>query len=173
MRRPLAATGLALSLALPAGAVVAPAVAPALAAPAAEEAAFVLSANGVHVFECRQRIGAGNAFGWSFVAPDATLYDGSASVARLATVNLWESLSDRSSVTGVARASQSAGASNLPWLLMRAIPLSESGLFAGVTSIQRVNTSGGVAPSGGCSADTVGAEARVAFTADYYFYRRR
>src|SRR2546425_489608 len=54
-----------------------------------------------------------------------------------------------------------------------AIPAGEDGIFAGVTSIQRVNTSGGVAPATGCSADAAGAEARVAFTADFYFYKRR
>jgi hypothetical protein len=172
MVRPLAAAWLA--AALPAAAVVAPSgIAPAIAASALEEPAFALSANGVHVFECRVRGGTPNGYGWTFVAPDATLYDGNASVARLATPNLWESLDDRSSVGGVARASQSAGPANLPWLLMRATPLSETGRFAGITSIQRVNTSGGVAPSGGCGADNVGAEARVAFSADYYFYRRR
>jgi hypothetical protein len=46
-------------------------------------------------------------------------------------------------------------------------------MFAGVTSIQRVNTTGGVAPPGGCSAANAGAESRVPFTAQYYFYKRR
>ena len=45
-------------------------------------------------------------------------------------------------------------------------------MFAGVTSIQRVNTDGGAAPTRGCGPDNVGAEARVAYRADYYFYKR-
>jgi Protein of unknown function (DUF3455) len=42
-----------------------------------------------------------------------------------------------------------------------------------ITFIQRVNTSGGVAPSTGCaeSAD-VGSKAFVPYTADYFFYSR-
>jgi hypothetical protein len=36
-----------------------------------------------------------------------------------------------------------------------------------------VKTSGGVAPASGCDSDHVGSEARVAFGADYYFYKKR
>jgi hypothetical protein len=88
-------------------------------------------------------------------------------------VNLWESLSDRSSVSGVLRATQASGGGNLPWAYLRAVPTSEDGMFAGVTSIQRVDTRGGAAPANGCGADTIGQEARVPFTAEYYFYKRR
>jgi hypothetical protein len=170
----LVAAGVALALALPAAAAVAPpGTAPNIAASPLEEPAFMLSADGVQVFECRLRGGGPNPYAWSFIAPDATLYEGSRSVARMATPGLWESLSDVSSVTAVPRASQDGGSGNLPWLLMRAAPLADTGVFAGVTSIQRVNTNGGVAPASGCNSDTAGTEARVAFTADYYFYRRR
>lgn len=138
-----------------------------------EEPAFMLSGNGVNVYECRPGLSEPNAYLWSFVAPDATLYEGSRTAARSTSPNLLESASDRSSVSGIVRATQPGGANNLPWTLMRARPLGESGLFAGVTSIQRVNTSGGIAPGNGCGADTVGSEARVAYSADYYFYKRR
>jgi hypothetical protein len=46
-------------------------------------------------------------------------------------------------------------------------------MFAGVSSIQRVNTAGGAPPRGACDDTHVGDEARVAFTADYYFYKPR
>jgi hypothetical protein len=42
-----------------------------------------------------------------------------------------------------------------------------------VTSIQRVRTAGGAAPAAGCDAARVGEEVRVAFSAEYYFYKRR
>jgi hypothetical protein len=42
-----------------------------------------------------------------------------------------------------------------------------------VTFVQRVQTSGGVAPSSGCSAAAVGAVARVPYEARYCFYRPR
>src|SRR4051812_36281444 len=117
----LVAAGVALALALPAAAAVAPpGTAPNIAASPLEEPAFMLSADGVQVFECRLRGSGANPYAWSFITPDATLYEGSRSVARMATPGLWESLSDVSSVTAVPRASQDGGSGNLPWILMRA-----------------------------------------------------
>ena len=164
----------ALAIALPAAAMPEPpGLAPALRAPANEAPAFVLTGNGVYIYQCRQSSLDPNAYEWGFIVPDATLYEGTRSVARHATVGLYESMSDRSSISGVVRGSQAAGTANLPWVSMRAQPLSESGMFAGITTIQRVNTNGGAAPGGGCGPDNVGAEARVAFQADYYFYKQR
>jgi hypothetical protein len=159
--------------ALPAAAITEPGgIAASLRAPASEAPAFVLNGNGVYIYQCRQAISDPNTYAWAFVVPDATLYDGSRSVARHATIGLYESLSDRTSVSGVVRSSQPAGGANLPWVLIRAQPIGESGLFANVSSIQRVNTTGGAAPSSGCGPDNVGEEARVAYQADYYFYKR-
>ena len=164
----------ALALALPAAAIPEPAgLALGLRAPANETPAFVLTGNGVYIYQCRPSALDPNLYEWGFVVPDATLYDGTRSVARHATVGLYESMSDRSSISGIVRGSQAAGTANLPWLSIRAQPLAESGMFAGVTTIQRVNTTGGAAPSGGCGPDNIGAEARVAYQADYYFYKQR
>ena len=159
--------------ALPAAAITEPGgIAASLRVPASEAPAFVLNGNGVYIYQCRQAISDPNTYVWAFVVPDATLYDGSRSVARHATIGLYESLSDRTSVSGVVRSSQPAGGANLPWVLIRAQPIGESGLFANVSSIQRVNTTGGAAPSSGCGPDNVGEESRVAYQADYYFYKR-
>ena len=170
----LAASLAALVAALPVTAAVrAPGgVAPAIRASAAEEPAFMLNADGVHIYQCRM-VSADGRWGWVFTAPDATLYEGSRSVATQKSPNLFESLSDRSSVAGVVRGTQFAGGGNLPWAMLNAQPIGTAGLFTGVTSIQRVNTAGGVAPAGGCGPDNDGAEARVGFSADYYFYKRR
>jgi hypothetical protein len=164
---------LALAAALPAAAAIAPpvGVAAMLQPSTAEEPVMALSETGVNVFECRPHPGAPGDYAWNFVAPDATLYEGSRSVARHATANVFESLDDRTSVSAFARSVQSAGSENLPWALYGARAVGDTGLFSGVTSIQRVNTRGGVAPLTGCTADNAGAEQRVAFSADYYFYR--
>ncbi|PYO53911.1 MAG: hypothetical protein DMD84_04275, partial [Candidatus Rokuibacteriota bacterium] len=45
-----------------------------------------------------------------------------------------------------------------------------SKLASKVTSVQRVNTVGGVAPKAGCSQAAVGTPARINYTADYYFF---
>ena len=167
----LAGAAAALVVAPAIAAVAPPAVVPRLQPSSAEQPAMVLSEAGVNIFECRPRAGTPDGYGWTFVAPDATLYDGNRSVARRTSPSLWESTEDLSSVSGFARAAANAGNDNLPWALFRAVPVGDTGMFAGVSSFQRVNTRGGVAPVTGCTADNAGAEQRVAFTADYYFYR--
>ena len=149
-----------------------PGIPPRLREGAGEELAFMLSANGVNVYQCKATIANPDLYAWYFIAPDATLYDGSHEVARMVSPNLMEALSDYTSVSGFVNGAQSAGPGNLPWMSARATANGDSGLFAGVTSYQRVNTHGGAAPASGCNADNVGEEARVAFDADFYFYRR-
>ena len=61
-------------------------------------------------------------------------------------------------------------ANAIPWLLLAAKSVGPEGSFSKVTSIQRVNTVGGVAPQAGCSQATAGAAARINYTADYYFF---
>ena len=167
----LLALCLAATAALPAAAIPEPSGASArIRAAPNEEAAFMLSAEGVHVFECKPVAG---GYTWTFVAPDVTLYEGGRSAARQTIPDQWDATSDRSSVSATVRSTQAAGPNALPWALLRATPGADTGLFAGVTSIQRVNTSGGVAPETGCGASTAGSETRVPLTAEYYFYKRR
>ena len=174
MRHRYTLTAVLLAAALPAAAITAPAgLSARLRASDAEAPAFMLSGDGVYIYQCRPSLLNPNVYEWGFVGPDATLYDGASSVARYATAGLYESLRDGSTVSGVVRGSQPAGGANLPWVMIRAQPLSEDGMFAGVSSIQRVNTVGGAPPSGGCSSDNAGEVARVAYQADYYFYKPR
>ena len=89
-----------------------------LRAPANEAPAFVLNGNGVYIYQCRQSSPTPISYAWGFVVPDATLYEGTRSVARHATVGLYESISDRSSISGRrARARSPPAAANLPWVL--------------------------------------------------------
>jgi uncharacterized protein DUF3455 len=171
MNRTVLATALAFA-AMPALAAISrPSVPPRLEATVAEEPAFVLSATGAQVFECRALANGG--YGWVFTNPDATLSDGTTTVATHTEPNLWEASSDRSSVSAVVRSAAASGPDNLPWTLMSARSDSGSGLFAGVTSVQRLHTVGGVAPRDGCGEYSVGTETRVNFAADYYFYKPR
>jgi len=89
----------------------------------------------------------------------------------------WQHSRDTSTVWAVAIASSSdpkfveSGA--IPWLLLQVVG-AKSGPTGGdrltaTTFIQRLNTSGGVAPSTGCASSTdVGAMAFVPYTADYF-----
>jgi hypothetical protein len=62
----------------------------------------------------------------------------------------------------------------IPWLLLRATSTSagpDGDKLTHTTHIQRVNTTGGVAPATGCDAGHLGEARNVPYTADYYFYR--
>jgi len=61
----------------------------------------------------------------------------------------------------------------IPWLLLGTKSVGREGSFSKVTSVQRVNTSGGVAPKAGCSEGNAGTPARIPYTADYYFFTAR
>jgi hypothetical protein len=157
----------AMALDAPAG------LSPALQAGADEQPAFMLAAQGVQIYECKPRANDPSAFAWSLTAPEAALSEGGAAVGRHYAGPTWESTRDRSSVKGAVRQRQDGGAGNIPWLLLAATPSASEGRFAGVTSVQRVATHGGVEPAGGCDASSVGREVRVPYTADYYFYKRK
>lgn len=146
---------------------------PAMHASADEQAAFVLSARGVQIYACKPVEGNPSAFKWRFVAPEATLLEGGTEVGHHGSGPTWESTSDRSSVKGVVRQRQDGGTGNIPWLLLAATPTGSDGKFAGVTSVQRVATKGGVEPTEPCDASKAEQEMRVPYTADYYFYKRK
>ena len=58
----------------------------------------------------------------------------------------------------------------IPWLLLATESVGPAGAYARVTSIQRVNTAGGVAPSAACGTAELGRQARVPYTADYRLF---
>ena len=65
----------------------------------------------------------------------------------------------------------------IPWLLLEVVGDTEGPTgghkLTATTFIQRLNTSGGVAPSTGCNSFAdVGKQAFVPYTADYFFYKK-
>ena len=85
----------------------------------------------------------------------------------------WEA-ADGSKISGTVKERADAPVADaIPWLLLTASSVGPEGSFSKVTSIQRVNTVGGVAPRGGCSQSTAGAPARISYAADYYFFAVR
>jgi hypothetical protein len=81
---------------------------------------------------------------------------------------------DGSEVIGKAVAHWDAlDAKAIPWLLVTAIEHSGDGLFARVTTIQRLHTEGGLAPPAAeCDPTKPSAAARSSYSADYNFYAR-
>jgi hypothetical protein len=66
----------------------------------------------------------------------------------------------------------------IAWLLLESAGTAkgptDGSQLAQTTYIQRLNTSGGLAPSTGCRrAADVGASAMVPYSTEYYFYRKR
>jgi hypothetical protein len=159
--------------ALLAGCAAAPATvdvpAPLRAAPN-ESLAMVVPARGVQIYECRAKKDA-SGYEWAFVAPEAELFDARGTkIGKHYAGPHWES-NDGSKIQGTVKERADApGGNAIPWLLLSTKSTGPAGSFARVTSIQRVNTVGGVAPKDGCSQASVGKPARVDYSADYYFF---
>lgn len=134
-----------------------------------------LHARGVQIYECRVMRDQPSAYGWAFVAPEAELFDdeGAKQCDHFAGPS-WQAR-DGSRITGMLRGQAEAPqAGAIPWLLLTATPSSlrkegDAGLFGRVTSVQRVNTTGGQTPRVACHEGNAGAVARVPYTADYDF----
>lgn len=140
-----------------------------------------LAARGVQIYECRAETDKPSQPGWAFVAPEAELLDGHGRSAGHHGAGPFWQVSDGSRIVGSvkARADEPAAAA-IPWLLLatRAQGGPASGLLARVSSVQRVNTQGGVAPALAdaahpCTAQHLGQRARVPYSADYHFYAPR
>jgi len=140
--------------------------------PASTEAlAMVVPARGAQIYQCRAK-GAGHE--WTFVAPDAELLDTRGNViGRHGAGPFWQAL-DGSRIDGTVRARADAPvAGAIPWLLLNAKSTGPVGAFSSVTSVQRVNTVGGLTPAAPCNGVTVGTQERVHYTADYRFFSIR
>jgi hypothetical protein len=173
-----AALAVVASLALPAHAakVVPPSVPPALQVPAGNRAHLVGHATGTQNYACTAGT---TANVWTFTGPQATLYgdNGHQIATHFAVpgstppVPEWQA-TDGSTVVGHKLAAATVDPTAIPWLLLSAASTSTGpdggDRLAATTYIQRVNTTGGLAPATAC---TVGDTATVPYTADYYFFQ--
>ena len=139
-----------------------------------EALALILSARGVQIYECRAKRDQPTEYEWAFVAPEAELFDVRGSKAgRHYAGPHWES-NDGSRIVGTVKERADAPERNaIPWLLLTTKSVGPDGGLSKVTSVQRVNTTGGVAPQSGCSRAAAGTQARTDYTADYYFFTAR
>jgi Protein of unknown function (DUF3455) len=133
----------------------------------------------------------GSGFAWTFFGPQATLFndDDKQVITHFLSPNpfesgtpraTWQHSRDTSTVWGTAIAPSSdpdfVAPGAIPWLLLQVVG-AQDGPTGGdklleTTFIQRLNTSGGVAPLTGCTQSTdVGKMALVPYTADYFFYK--
>jgi hypothetical protein len=129
------------------------------------------TAKGVQIYECRANTDNADQYEWILKAPEADLFDARGKkIGHHYRGPSWASI-DGSKVTGEVKASESSTDPNaIPWLLLTAKTHEGRGIFSRVNSIQRLETHGGKAPSGGCDQSAIGKQLQVPYTAVYYFY---
>jgi hypothetical protein len=148
-----------------------PVVPGAIAVPAGSVLLFSRHAKGVQIYDC-------NNGQWVFHAPLALLFEWQSTELTgihyggidrgLTPGPWWESLEDGSRIRGAKTGeAPSPNANSIPLLRLDVVEREGSGVFSPVNYIQRLNTKGGVGPSGACQ---TGRQRQVLYTADYYFY---
>jgi|SRR6476646_9683427 len=128
--------------------------------------AFHAYARGVQIYRW-------NGASWDFVAPVASLFAEPRYFGEVGSHYVGPTWESKSGSKVVGRRVLGTGCTPDPnaiaWLLLEKVTTSGPGIFNSVTYIQRVNTTGGVAPSAPGSA--IGEVQEVPYTAEYYFYR--
>jgi hypothetical protein len=123
-----------------------PTVPESIQVPAGEELVFMARATGFQIYVCRP-----DADGkpvWTLKAPEAELFDEQGKpIGKHFGGPTWQ-LNDGSQVDAkMAAKADAPDPKAIPWLLLTVTGHSGNGKLSGVTSIQRVNTVGGLAPS--------------------------
>ena len=132
-----------------------------------ETIVLTLHAEGAQIYECKA--GTDGKLGWAFREPIASLMESGKTVGRHYAGPNWEH-ADGSAVTGKAIGNApGATASDIPWLKLEVTAHRGTGILAGVSTVQRINTEGGKL-DGAC--DKAGAFRSVPYDADYVFLRK-
>ena len=140
-----------------------------LAVPSGNGISFHAFAAGVQIYSAAAATNSPTGFTWTLKAPEAALFDaGSNMVGSHYAGPTWASESG-SRVVGARLTGVTVDSNAIPWLLLQAKSTEGPGIFERTTYIQRVNTTGGLAPA--AAPTQAGQEVRVPYTAEYYFYR--
>lgn len=144
-----------------------------LQAYADEEPLFALTVDGVQRYECRALATMTDRYAWAWLGPDAALRDAQGRPAgRLVPGPQWVGR-DGGRMVGRVRASAAApGPDDLPWeVIAREGPA--TGAFTQVTSVQQVETRGGLPPTTACDESVLGRQAQSPFQARQVLYRKK
>jgi len=144
----------------------------AIKVPEGNKVAWETVGTGEITYECREKVNAAGQTEWVFAGPKAQLKDrtGKQVGSYYGPPATWEAMYG-SKVTATQLAVAPAGDGNLPYQLVKANPAMGDGSMTGVTYIQRVALKGGVAPKTGCTAASKGEKMKVAYQADYIFWK--
>src|SRR5262245_56072520 len=170
-----------------------PTVPPEIQVPAGNIAFLKGSAVGTQNYIC---LASSSGFAWKFIGPQATLFVNykwiNGEVSQQITTHFlspnpfekgtprptWQASGDTSAVwaKAIGTVTVPSVVPAIPWLLLEVVG-AQAGptggdLLTPATFLQRVNTSGGVMPSTGCTQSSeVGNTEFVPYTADYFFYK--
>jgi hypothetical protein len=140
----------------------------AVAAPADQRLRFVLPADGAQIYICLAN--AAGTTSWTFLAPQANLFDGDELAGTHFIGPVWQA-NDGSAVKAARVSGATVDATAIPWLLLKSVGNVGPGKFANISSIQRLNTVGGIAPAAStCTSANIGAVSQVHYTTDYFLY---
>ena len=141
-------------------------------APEVPDVIAVPAGNKVHFhgFGVGVQIYTWNGTSWGTAVPEAILFHAEGVVTIHFAGPTWQSNSGSTVVGALPPKAVTVDPNAIPWLRLSAKNPEGLGIFAETTFIQRVNTTGGKAPS--TEGAFVGQVARVPYTADYFFYRQ-
>jgi hypothetical protein len=143
-----------------------------LAVPESSSERFSANAQGTQNYTCREKQNAPGSFEWGFVGPEADLFDdGGRKLGTHFAGPTWQ-LDDGSKVVAAVK-EKAPSPPSIPWLLLEVKSSEGQGRLTGVTFIQRLDTSGGAPPEGGCDAAHAGEVRKVAYRAMYRFFAPR
>jgi hypothetical protein len=143
-----------------------------IAVPSGHKLFLVGHAVGVQIYVCNT---APTGSAWSFVAPRAELYaDNGALIGTHFGGPTWQAR-DGSQVVARLDGRVIVDPTAIPWLRLAVDPTaagSDGGRLEGTTYIQRIATTGGLAPAAAaCNANSIGTIEEVPYTADYSFWK--
>ena len=138
----------------------------AIAAPG-ETVVLAVHAVGLQLYACKPD--ADGKLAWAFTAPQATLTVDGKVVGKHGAGPSWELL-DGSGITAKAVANAPGATDNdIPWLKLEVTSHKGAGQLDGVTTVQRINTKGGVL-KGSCDRENAGEG--MPYEADYVFLKK-
>ena len=141
-------------------------VPPAIAAPG-ETVVATLQAVGAQIYQCE--VGADGKLAWAFREPIASLFLDGKTVGRHYAGPNWELIDGSAVVAKAAGNVPGKTADDIDWLKLEVTSHRGSGALSGVTTVQRLNTKGGVY-TGVC--DKAGVLRTAPYAADYVFLKR-
>ena len=132
----------------------------------------VQHATGVQIYRCNATA---TGYSWGLVAPRANLFDDKGKLTMTHFAGPTWQAQDGSQVKGARVDGVNQDATAIDWLLLRKASASagpDGDQLTNTSFIQRINTTGGVAPAAAeCNALTLNTTSEIDYTADYYFWK--